>query len=176
MKTLHHQASDAYLLALGRFVNEFSVCENMLYRSLVVEAELSPIVAESLISKFGTNQAIEGLRKMYRLRKVEIPAEIDRMLRQFKLIAEARNAILHNGSLFDRFESDVGISSSFWKQPSMPRTLDVSIPMLASLYEDCCAIRQWLLWHQMQHSEELSLLSHLVVQNVGTDWQYIPQT
>lgn len=89
---------DAYFLALGRFVDAFSMAEHNLKFALAAFAEIPRDVAQAIFSGTRTADAVAFIRRVSESRGKDISADLDAALTQMTVINGTRNEIVHYGA------------------------------------------------------------------------------
>jgi hypothetical protein len=94
------QQMDHYFLWLGRMISRFAEVEANLRLQCAVNSEMPVELTGVVFGSLTVSTAIETLKRLRKAKARADDPDLARVLEQLKIIAEARNAILHRGVHF----------------------------------------------------------------------------
>jgi hypothetical protein len=165
---------DAYHLALGRFIDEFSQTENLVQMALISTAHVSDPVARAVFSGARVDTASQYIRRIFEANGQKLPDTLDRVFTQLKIISDLRNSIMHYGyKMFQDLEWFT--SNDHIAMPNKAKRFRVSPDILDKLTQDLKTINFTLVFYIGSFNpttpQELKTRHEFVLHE---PWQYKP--
>jgi hypothetical protein len=144
---------DTYYEALGKFVTNFALAEQVLFMLLIHRGKMHYRVGKAVLSGAKTDLIIDHLRRISLAftGSRELGGNMAGVLEQLKAISTVRNDILHYGGL-DGDDYERIISNSMKAlTPDQERSTPVSAETLRNMSRDCIKATVHMLIEMMDH-------------------------
>ena len=159
-----------YFENLGRFITLFADVETVLRMHCARATGMSEGVAGILLGDVSVQSASQLLTQLLREKGLPDDTELLRALRQLRLIAEMRNAILHRGVRMsdDGFVTSQGLPNS----RLAPRLVDPEV--LVAMHDDLAPIMAAMMLSQPADYPGWSEWAEGIRTAVRAPWRYTP--
>lgn len=174
-KVWTYEASDEFLLELGRFVHGYSIVETMVHQLLVRISGVSDSVARAVFAGARVDQSTSWIRRIHIEQGRELHPALARAFVQLPLINSIRNDILHNGTMFEQAGGAKGTVSDMLRKPTKQITFkSVSADTLRNLQADCETVRACISYAMMDGPGLSEFIYEMHQTASATPWRYKP--
>ena len=171
----HSTASDKYLLALGKFVHQFSILETHLHLALVQYAGVSDAVARVILSGTRISDSISFIKRIHTETKRELHPYLEKALNGASTINAFRNELLHYGTFFGDESGSDGVVTNMLKKPEASITFTpVSPETLESLALDCRTACACLTYSNIDAPGLPEIARTSFLASAQAPWRYTP--
>lgn len=172
------------IFALGIFVLNFAVVENLFLQNLCVMTKVSDQFARVAMSGVRAEAAISYIRRFFEVTNAPQPEKdaYEYVFKQFKEINETRNLLLHHGIKWAGPDDTLLFGHKFVATdraraltPAKTRTIPISSEVLNQMSQDLGRIGALLTHFHLAHEGANSwLLSDLAQHDLQRPWLYKP--
>jgi hypothetical protein len=144
-RSIDYIGDPAYWQALGEFTERFATAETMLFTYFAASAGLNSKIARTLFPRSRVEQLINFVQDIWKIapQADDIIQRVDDALKQFKLISQMRNNMIHNASFVT---SDKGRVSSNLLRALPVREFRVSPEILIDMTKDLQKIAFYIVY------------------------------
>jgi hypothetical protein len=139
MKNVILNERQVFFFELGRFVNQFSTSESLVFLFLADLLKMNKDECNAITSGAKIEVCCSYIKRVYEARSTEIPNDVSQCLDQVSIINKLRNDLLHRGAT-----SDFTVSNEVRALPGRVESYKIDLQMLRNATQDLSKITMTL--------------------------------